>query len=259
MSGSSPLARGLPADQPGCSLHHRIIPARAGFTAARCPPTAWVRDHPRSRGVYGQGEVSCPVAEGSSPLARGLPRLQSGQGHLPRIIPARAGVYVYIGDSSGVRGGSSPLARGLPHLRVGGALFVVDHPRSRGVYLHSGMELERRQGSSPLARGLLRRLRAGLRLQRIIPARAGFTCGRTGRGTSLRDHPRSRGVYAERVITSHFRFRIIPARAGFTPIFKDGIRSIGDHPRSRGVYAFTVGGLMAHPGSSPLARGLPSL
>ena len=34
ISGSSPLARGLPADQPGRPVHHRIIPARAGFTLA---------------------------------------------------------------------------------------------------------------------------------------------------------------------------------------------------------------------------------
>ena len=52
MSGSSPLARGLP-HLPGGDLELLgIIPARAGFTGgghAGGPP---FRDHPRSRGVY---------------------------------------------------------------------------------------------------------------------------------------------------------------------------------------------------------------
>ena len=50
--GSSPLARGLRANELKGWLDHGIIPARAGFTVTHlgrrvCPP-----DHPRSRGVY---------------------------------------------------------------------------------------------------------------------------------------------------------------------------------------------------------------
>ena len=51
--GSSPLARGLP---PGPGRRHsprRIIPARAGFTGGYEPGSLGMRDHPRSRGVYG--------------------------------------------------------------------------------------------------------------------------------------------------------------------------------------------------------------
>ena len=51
--GSSPLARGLPAQPKGTNHELRIIPARAGFTYYK--PRSWdcVQDHPRSRGVYG--------------------------------------------------------------------------------------------------------------------------------------------------------------------------------------------------------------
>ena len=73
VTGSSPLARGLPerARRPG--RHLRIIPARAGFTPAclALPPPR--RDHPRSRGVYRRRQRRRPHPHGSSPLARGLP------------------------------------------------------------------------------------------------------------------------------------------------------------------------------------------
>ena len=52
LSGSSPLARGLPLCEPGENPGVRIIPARAGFTwFPRRSPGA-MGDHPRSRGVY---------------------------------------------------------------------------------------------------------------------------------------------------------------------------------------------------------------
>ena len=70
--GSSPLARGLPADPGRVPGPPGIIPARAGFTRPRgggCPPC---RDHPRSRGVYRGCHATGPSWPGSSPLARGL-------------------------------------------------------------------------------------------------------------------------------------------------------------------------------------------
>ena len=52
LGGSSPLARGLPANLASCATGQRIIPARAGFT--RWGGRGWLLgpDHPRSRGVY---------------------------------------------------------------------------------------------------------------------------------------------------------------------------------------------------------------
>ena len=91
IGGSSPLARGLPATSRTCGDRRRIIPARAGFTNPTDQSLAVARDHPRSRGVYiGLGQLALG-AQGSSPLARGLPRNRSGTHTTGRIIPARAG------------------------------------------------------------------------------------------------------------------------------------------------------------------------
>ena len=181
--GSSPLARGLPANAAATTLHLRIIPARAGFTVL---PAEWVppaRDHPRSRGVYRPAQADEIRRAGSSPLARGL---QVGAGDSPRrgrIIPARAGFTHHDHHHDRRR---------------------EDHPRSRGVYPSCPTPRVPPEGSSPLARGLRPgRVRAWLAIG-IIPARAGFTtaCGRRSRWT--RDHPRSRGVYAiETDLCSH--------------------------------------------------------
>ena len=153
--GSSPLARGLLPVHTSRVKALRIIPARAGFTR-------WVRshfqkaaDHPRSRGVYSNDLVVRDAEPGSSPLARGLPKLpergpKSGTDH-----PRSRGVYTTIRSLFSELTGSSPLARGLRRAvrvlfrpgriipaRAGftpkdsGSRFAgSDHPRSRGVYL----------------------------------------------------------------------------------------------------------------------------
>ena len=92
------------------------------------------------------------------------------------------------------------------------------------------------QGSSPLARGLQRAQVGGGGVERIIPARAGFTQGTGQSSQPSPDHPRSRGVY-ESLHYGHdstvgssplargllfilsnavLMLGIIPARAGFT-------------------------------------------
>ena len=55
-SGSSPLARGLPGRLHPAGGQRRIIPARAGFTVRSRLPVSSSKDHPRSRGVYTEGE-----------------------------------------------------------------------------------------------------------------------------------------------------------------------------------------------------------
>ena len=55
-------------------------------------------------------------------------------------------------------------------------------------------------GSSPLARGLLETFAKREDLIRIIPARAGFTPPDETGSATLRDHPRSRGVYELRKV-----------------------------------------------------------
>ena len=134
-------------------------------------------------------------------------------------------------------------------------------------------------GSSPLARGLLFTTFYPSPTPRIIPARAGFTVGGDGVGGVGGDHPRSRGVYRTAAGSSALAVgssplarglrgrgntpraitRIIPARAGFTCVVRIGVRGVKDHPRSRGVYLKIASGFVQILGSSPLARGLPSV
>ena len=152
----------------------RIIPARAGFTAAGTPELTRQTDHPRSRGVYRlQGRIPA-YAGGSSPLARGLRGDAALAARARRIIPARAGF-----TRRGVR---RDLGR-------------VDHPRSRGVYERLPITCVAAWGSSPLARGLLHRPVPLGWCFRIIPARAGFTSDSPSPALLRGDHPRSRGVY----------------------------------------------------------------
>ena len=173
--GSSPLARGLLAAAEAAGDRTRIIPARAGFTWPDRSGCRFLRDHPRSRGVYRMKILLAAYAGGSSPLARGLHQWRGERGRRPRIIPARAG-FTW-----------------RPRLRGRAAR---DHPRSRGVYpLGSGC-LGPADGSSPLARGLQAILLQSVEQGRIIPARAGFTAGLERGETRMEDHPRSRGVYA---------------------------------------------------------------
>ena len=173
-AGSSPLARGLPCIIRELFLRRGIIPARAGFTALRPSHAGPRRDHPRSRGVYGNGAIISGCLYGSSPLARGLRRRNHPRQPVMGIIPARAGF-------------TRPIAR-----RGFGS---SDHPRSRGVYGRATAPQDDRVGSSPLARGLLVPGGAVFAVVRIIPARAGFTCEADQLHYQHGDHPPSRGVY----------------------------------------------------------------
>ena len=95
----------------------------------------------------------------------------------------------------------------------------------------------------------------------------------------MRDHPRSRGVYAQNSVSTqagagssplaqglhafhHATLNdggIIPARAGFTRLPDRQLAAVGDHPRSRGVYLEQSPKPLWSGGSSPLARGLPEV
>ena len=172
--GSSPLARGLPKTYADVKRRPRIIPARAGFTALGGGVAHGGSDHPRSRGVYADGEGGDPLPVGSSPLARGLRGWWCRWPPSGRIIPARAGF--------------TRLTSWPPRPRR-------DHPRSRGVYRSIIRVATSRLGSSPLARGLPVRLQQPGGRSGIIPARAGFTGWGSSSSAGRGDHPRSRGVY----------------------------------------------------------------
>ena len=236
------------------------------------------RWYPRSCGVYPATPGTCAPSSGSSPLARGLrgggPRYHGGRPDHPRS----RGVYAAALPDKWIDGGSSPLARGLRRdmdeivrpvriiparagftpciWRPSGA--AGDHPRSRGVYEAAVSPIASRPGSSPLARGLPPLNVNQASMERIIPARAGFTELHIRLRAIDRDHPRSRGVYNRRPRPSPHRpgssplargllfgltglngeRRIIPARAGFTSQSATDSQRQSDHPRSRGVYVY---------------------
>ena len=153
-SGSSPRVRGLHEKNDGFWHVNRIIPARAGFTAAlqrwrRRPP-----DHPRACGVYMESEDRLPLVRGSSPRVRGLLIGFIDGSFLSGIIPARAGFTASIDAKAAQLG---------------------DHPRACGVYLSQVGDRHLSSGSSPRVRGLLASLAVSAVPGRIIPARAGFT------------------------------------------------------------------------------------
>ena len=170
-----PRSRGV---YPTISPHGRdalwIIPARAGFTMPDPRGPGGVQDHPRSRGVYRRRPSRNSREAGSSPLARGLREAGEDQYGEPRIIPARAGFTDY------------PAGEGFGDM---------DHPRSRGVYSPAAARSGCGAGSSPLARGLRDAPFWEVRVDRIIPARAGFTIAFILHRSRREDHPRSRGVY----------------------------------------------------------------
>ena len=172
-------------------------------------------DHPRSRGVYHFVMPRFPTHVGSSPLARGLPALPVRGRNREGDHPRSRGVYPASGIGAEAMVGSSPLARGLrPDIRlVGDGLRIIparagftgprsgallsgrDHPRSRGVYSYDRTKGNHKCGSSPLARGLPHPERKTPMIDRIIPARAGFTAAVMVVVMTVPDHPRSRGVY----------------------------------------------------------------
>ena len=219
-----------------------------------CTPASSA-DHPRSRGVYLSSRCVLDTTGGSSPLARGLLTQYAKLNPRKRIIPARAGFTASHQRTSGSRS---------------------DHPRSRGVYALGEADGDGAVGSSPLARGLQIFHHRLDMLDRIIPARAGFTCRSSASHLPHRDHPRSRGVYRDgqwedgeplgssplarglhaAVYRQACDYRIIPARAGFTGVMVRLIAECPDHPRSRGVYGPRVLPWDGYGGSSPLARGL---
>ena len=179
--------------------------------------------------------LSSKSRTGSSPLARGL--LAGGLTMLSalRIIPARAGF------TQGANGRQAPRR---------------DHPRSRGVYGLPSAAQMKWPGSSPLARGLRTPDPTPWAAGRIIPARAGFTSGRSRCSpTAPGSSPLARGLRAGLLLGAGTR-RIIPARAGFTRCPACATGAGRDHPRSRGVYLKELGGQRSGAGSSPLARGL---
>ena len=191
---------------------------------------------------------------GSSPLARGTPRITTALSSVGRLIPARAGNTLP---------GCCPV---LPY---------TAHPRSRGEHNLKPLWMVTIGGSSPLARGTRRPDVPARKGTRLIPARAGNThpCrhpteARPAHPRSRGEHRRVSGLYGSPVGSSPLargtpaQFahpsasnRLIPARAGNTAASSPSVATSAAHPRSRGEHLMysRISSLMV--GSSPLARG----
>ena len=68
---SSPLTQGTLGTNAQLVAQNRLIPARAGSTAAKALRTTTSAAHPRSRWEHSSVSIVCSTTHGSSPLARG--------------------------------------------------------------------------------------------------------------------------------------------------------------------------------------------
>ena len=196
----------------------------------------------------------CSGQVGSSLLARGAHSAVGPVRQLPGLIPARAGST--LGNRSAACAGGA-------------------HPRSRGEHVAVDELVPLLPGSSPLARGAHGQPVAAAVTGRLIPARAGSTQRRSGRGGARWAHPRSRGEHAgvagfgallggssplargvlpDRLVVAGVG-RLIPARAGSTVRPRSPDVASRAHPRSRGEHKEQRDANRGLDGSSPLARG----
>ena len=256
--GSSPRARGALAPSLSSYGSPGIIPACAGST-----PGAWTRqgrggDHPRVRGEHSDSDASRIPSMGSSPRARGAQLDRALESFQPGIIPACAG--------------STP----RPESR---AQSGRDHPRVRGEHRFKPSVRYTLPGSSPRARGAPSRRRSSTHALGIIPACAGSTKQQNTGPGKRGDHPRVRGEHENGgsqitanqgssprargapgpIIPIESRNGIIPACAGSTHLLAPPADAVGDHPRVRGEHTKPMGLARIAAGSSPRARGAPSL
>ena len=174
-AGSSPRGRGGQPGDRAPDRGGRLIPARAGRTAAypRTRRGCWA--HPREGGADRISPISDGPPEGSSPRGRGGPPAATSRQPPPGLIPARAGR-----TSARTPRSAAPPA----HPREGGADYAEKAPERPA------------SGSSPRGRGgpvhrLHRPRRPGL-----IPARAGRTAGSRRCRSRRRAHPREGGADA---------------------------------------------------------------
>ena len=213
--GSSPLTRGKPRHHDKGNLRVGLIPTHAGKTRSSGHLLLVVVAHPHSRGENAAASCAFCSSDGSSPLTRGKPSVQTlastGFGLIPthagktssrrsaatskRVHPHSRGENARALPAGWTGHGSSPLTRGKPvdaWLPGGGAGLIPTHAGKTGLITRSRW-LSRAHphsrgencdlcgvsvgggGSSPLTRGKLRITRPGEPSERLIPTHAGKT------------------------------------------------------------------------------------
>ncbi len=150
--GSSPHARGTRLASERMERPARFIPACAGNASPSRADADWIAVHPRMRGERADRDGADLADHGSSPHARGTPRLDQVRGGRRRFIPACAG--------------NAPTRNAPPMPRP-------VHPRMRGERSLAEQQDLVVDGSSPHARGTRARSPSSAGRIRFIPACAG--------------------------------------------------------------------------------------
>ena len=246
--------RGKPGLRAPRALRGGLIPARAGKTPSHRRPASAGGAHPRACGENCPDSQVSPTRGGSSPRVRGKRALVLDCDFEGRLIPARAG-KTFVGCTSSPSGSA--------------------HPRACGENPAFTAMLAMLAGSSPRVRGKHSRGGGADHFSRLIPARAGKTCGGARSRSPPGAHPRACGendggfvaplvvegssprVRGKRalVLDCDFEGRLIPARAGKTFVGCTSSPSGSAHPRACGENSSVRAPVPATTGSSPRVRG----
>ena len=167
--GSSPRVRGKPAPGTASDGRPRLIPACAGKTPSKRPPSGRSGAHPRVCGENWENVLVPMWVGGSSPRVRGKRRDHRGDARAGGLIPACAGKTQW-------RRGRSRRRRAHP--RVCG--------ENHRVWFHTSCQ----GGSSPRVRGKQKNHESHAGRGRLIPACAGKTPGAAPGAPSPAAHPR---------------------------------------------------------------------
>ena len=215
--GSSPRERGTLAQSDRQRKRDRFIPARAGNAQRPIGKDSPDPVHPRASGERDAGHHLAGRARGSSPRERGTRNRATGNGQVPRFIPARAG-------NAGL-------------VRKSHRLAPV-HPRASGERKSRPECVKSSAGSSPRERGTQLEHLADLALFRFIPARAGNASAAPTRRSRTTVHPRASGERRSSPGRLRLAGRFIPARAGNAHLNGGPYcGAAGSSPRERGTPA----------------------
>ena len=191
---------------------------------------------------------------GSSPRMRGTLRVTTDADSYPRFIPAHAGN-----------------TKNLPANQSSASV----HPRACGEHFPRRRRAWPSNGSSPRMRGTLGCGYSLVLVRRFIPAHAGNTWRRRGRGGRGTVHPRACGEHPGRrpgrgpgsgssprmrgtrdlLLAFEAKRRFIPAHAGNTATREMNARRVTVHPRACGEHTVLWRKIERLAGSSPRMRG----